>query len=83
MDKMKTKKEHEELSKQADKTDDDLKMVAEILKSFPGDKYIIKRVCGSCYLVHCKKSIDKTSLKVGTRLALDFTTLKIIRILPH
>ena len=85
-----TKKEHEELSKQADKTDDHLKMVqntgqhvAEILKSFPDDKYIIKTVGGSRYLVHCKKSIDKTRLKVGTRVALDFTTLTIMRILPH
>ena len=85
-----TKKEHEALSKQADKSDDHLKMVqntgqfiAEILKAFPDDKYIVKTVNGSRYLVHCKKSIDKTRLKVGTRVALDFTTLTIMRILPH
>ena len=85
-----TRKEHEELSKQADKTDEHLKMVqntgqhtAEILKAFPDDKYIIKTSGGSRYLVHCKKSIDKSRLKVGTRVALDFTTLTIMRILPH
>ena len=85
-----TKKEQEALSKQADKSDDHLKMVqntgqfiAEILKAFPDDKYIVKTVNGSRYLVHCKKSIDKTRLKVGTRVALDFTTLTIMRILPH
>ena len=46
-----TKKEHEALSKQADKSDDHLKMVqntgqfiAEILKAFPDDKYIVKTV---------------------------------------
>ena len=85
-----TQKEHEELSKQADKTDDHLKMVqnigqhiAEILKAFPDDKYIIKTINGSRYLVHCKKSVDKSRLKVGTRVALDFTTLTIMRILPH
>jgi 26S proteasome regulatory subunit T4 len=84
------KKEYDSLSKQADKSDDHLKMVqntgqyiAEILKAFPDDKYIIKTVNGSRYLVHCKKSIDKTRLKVGTRVALDFTTLTIMRILPH
>ena len=85
-----TRKEHQNLSKQADKSDEHLKMVqntgqfiGEILKAFPDDKYIAKTVNGSRYLVHCKKSIDKTRLKVGTRIALDFTTLTIMRILPH
>ena len=84
------KKEHENLSKQADKSEDHLKMVqnmgqfiGEILKSFPDDKYIVKTIAGSRYLVHCKKSIDKSKLKVGTRIALDFTTLTIVRVLPH
>ena len=81
-----TKKEHEALSKQADKSDDHLKMVqntgqfiAEILKAFPDDKYIVKTVNGSRYLVHCKKSIDKTRLKVGTRVALDFTVYNMMK----
>ena len=85
-----TKKEHDELSKLADKTDDHLKMVqntgqyvAEILKSFPDEKYIVKTVSGSRFLVHCKKAVDKSKLKVGTRVALDFSTLTIMRILPH
>ena len=85
-----TQKEHEELSKQADKTDEHLKMVqntgqhiAELLKSFPDDKYIVKTINGARYLVHCKKAVDKSRLKVGTRVALDFTTLTIMRILPH
>ena len=85
-----TKKEHETLSKQVDKTEDHLNMVqntgqfiGEILKAFPDDKYIVKTINGSRYLVHCKKSIDKSRLKVGTRVALDFTTLTIMRILPH
>ena len=84
------KKEHENLSKQADKSEEHLKMVqnmgqfiGEILKSFPDDKYIVKTIAGSRYLVHCKKSIDKSKLKVGTRIALDFTTLTIVRVLPH
>ena len=84
------KKEHTSLSKQADKSDDYQKIIqntgqfiGEILKSFPDDKYIVKTINGSRYLVHCKKAIDKTRLKVGTRVALDFTTLTIMRILPH
>ena len=85
-----TKKEHQDLSKQADKTEAHLNMVqnhgqyiAEILKAFPDDKYIVKTVGGSRFLVHCKKAIDKSRLKVGTRVALDVTTLTIMRILPH
>ena len=85
-----TEKEHKELSKQADKTEAHLNMVqnhgqyiGEILKAFPDDKYIVKTVGGSRFLVHCKKAIDKTRLKVGTRVALDVTTLTIMRILPH
>ena len=84
------RKEHTTLSKQADKSDDYQKIIqntgqfiGEILKSFPDDKYIVKTINGSRYLVHCKKAIDKTRLKVGTRVALDFTTLTIMRILPH
>ena len=54
-----------------------------IFYGFPDDKYIVKTINGSRYLVHCKKAIDKTKLKVGTRVALDFTTLTIMRILPQ
>ena len=85
-----TKKEYDELSKLADKTDDHLKMIqntgqhiGEVLKAFPDDKYIIKTINGNRYLVHCKKAVDKSKIKVGTRVALDFSTLTIMRILPH
>ena len=57
--------------------------IAEILKAFPDDKYIVKTVGGSRFLVHCKKAIDKSRLKVGTLAALDVTTLTVMRILPH
>ena len=87
---LETRKEHKELEKKADKTDDHLKMVqntgqfiAEILKTLPDEKYIVKLVSGSRFVVQCKKAVDKTKLKVGTRVALDFTTLTIMRILPH
>ena len=44
---------------------------------------IIKLLNGPRYVVTCKKSIDPKNLKVGTRVALDFSTLTIMRILPR
>ena len=38
---------------------------------------------GPRYVVTCKKAIDTKDLKVGTRVALDFSTLTIMRILPR
>lgn len=34
-------------------------------------------------MVTCKKAINRDMLKVGTRVALDFITLTIMRILPR
>jgi 26S proteasome regulatory subunit T4 len=44
---------------------------------------IIKLLNGPRYVVTCKKSIDRAKLKVGIRVALDFSTLTIMRILPR
>ena len=84
------RKEHKELEKKADRSDDHVKMIqntgqyiGEILKNLPDEKYIVKLASGSRCVVQCKKAIDKTKLKVGTRVALDFQTLTIMRILPH
>jgi 26S proteasome regulatory subunit T4 len=38
---------------------------------------------GPRYVVTCKKAIDHSKLKVGVRIALDFSTLTIMRILPR
>jgi 26S proteasome regulatory subunit T4 len=85
-----TKKEFVQLRDEADKTDEYLKtiqntgqLIGEILKKIDEDKYICKLVNGPRYVVNCKKAIDRDRLKVGTRIALDFTTLTIMRILPH
>jgi 26S proteasome regulatory subunit T4 len=85
-----TKKEFVQLRDEADKTDEYLKtiqntgqLIGEILKKIDEDKYICKLVNGPRYVVNCKKAIDRERLKVGTRIALDFTTLTIMRILPH
>jgi len=44
---------------------------------------IVKLLNGPRYVVTCKKAIDQSLLKVGTRIALDFSTLTIMRILPR
>ena len=85
-----TKEEHADLQKQADKTEEHLKMIqctpqflGEILKAMPEEKFIIKLVNGLRFLVNHKKAIDPKKLKVGTRIALDMVTLTIMRILPQ
>jgi len=85
-----TKKEFIQLRNEAEKTDEHLKtiqntgqLIGEILKKIDEDKYICKLVNGPRYVVNCKKAIERERLKVGTRIALDFTTLTIMRILPH
>ena len=40
---------------------------------------IVKATNGPRYVVGCRRQIDKTKLKSGTRVALDMTTLTIMR----
>ena len=86
----KTRSEFTSLREEADKTDEHLKtiqntgqLIGEILKKIDEDKFITKLVNGPRYVVNCKKAIDRSKLKVGTRISLDFSTLTIMRILPH
>ena len=44
---------------------------------------IVKATNGPRYVVGCRRQIDKTKLKLGTRVALDMTTLTIMRYLPR
>lgn len=44
---------------------------------------IVKATNGPRYVVGCRRQIDKTKLKAGTRVALDMTTLTIMRYLPR
>lgn len=76
--------------KQADKTEEYLKniqntgqMIGEVLKHHDEEKVVVKLLTGPRYLVTYKNAIDPADLKVGTRVALDFTTLTIMRILPR
>merc|ERR1712025_1034068 len=77
-------------TKAYDKSENDLKalqsvgqIVGEVLKQLTEDKFIVKATNGPRYVVGCRRQIDKTKLKSGTRVALDMTTLTIMRYLPR
>jgi 26S proteasome regulatory subunit T4 len=44
---------------------------------------IVKASSGPRYVVGCRSKVDKVALKQGTRVALDMTTLTIMRMLPR
>lgn len=44
---------------------------------------IVKATNGPRYVVGCRRQLDKAKLKAGTRVALDMTTLTIMRYLPR
>ncbi|XP_012519198.1 PREDICTED: 26S protease regulatory subunit 10B [Propithecus coquereli] len=71
-----------ELTKQYEKSENDLKalqsvgqIVGEVLKQLTEEKFIVKATNGP--------RLDKSKLKPGTRVALDMTTLTIMRYLPR
>ena len=47
------------------------------------EKFIVKATNGPRYVVGCRRTVDKDKLKQGTRVALDMTTLTIMRCLPR
>lgn len=53
------------------------------MKQLTEDKFIVKATNGPRYVVGCRRQLDKTKLKSGTRVALDMTTLTIMRYLPR
>lgn len=58
-------------------------LIGEVLRAVDDEKFIVKGPTGTRYLVGCRKSIPRGKLKLGTRVALDITTLTIVRILPR
>ncbi|KAH8379413.1 hypothetical protein KR009_004779 [Drosophila setifemur] len=81
---------HKALSALYEKSEDDLKalqsvgqMLGEILKQLTPDNFIVKASNGPRYVVGCRRQINKAKLKAGTRVALDVTTLTIMRYLPR
>jgi 26S proteasome regulatory subunit T4 len=78
------------LCKDYDKSENDLKalqsvgqIVGEVLKQLTEEKFIVKATNGPRYVVGCRRQLDKEKLKAGTRVALDMTTLTIMRYLPR
>ncbi|CAL5221544.1 g3756 [Coccomyxa viridis] len=76
--------------KEYDKTEDDLKalqsvgqIIAEVLRQLDEERFIVKASSGPRYVVGCRNKVDKEKLTAGTRVALDMTTLTIMRYLPR
>merc|ERR1711879_498407 len=73
-----------------EKSEDDLKalqsvgqIIGEVLKDLGDEKYIVKATNGPRYVVGCRRTVDKEKVKQGARVALDMTTLTIMRCLPR
>jgi 26S proteasome regulatory subunit T4 len=47
------------------------------------ERFIVKASSGPRYVVGCRNRVDKSKLVAGTRVALDMTTLTIMRALPR
>jgi len=72
------------------KTEDDLsalqsvgQIIGDVLKRLDNDRFIVKASSGPRYVVGCRSRLNHDKLKPGTRVALDMTTLTIMRILPR
>lgn len=58
-------------------------IIGEILKDLGDEKFIVKATNGPRYVVGCRRTVDRSKVKQGTRVALDMTTLTIMRCLPR
>jgi len=83
-------KDKEAKKKKLDQTDNYLKNIesigqpiGEVLQILGEDRILIKAATGPRYIVGCRPKIDKSKLKIGTRIALDATTYTIMQILPR
>ncbi|XP_034657651.1 26S proteasome regulatory subunit 10B [Drosophila subobscura] len=81
---------HKVLNVEYEKSEDALnsmqsvgQMLGEVMKQLTPDNFIVKSSSGPRYVVGCRRQIDKSRLKAGTRVALDITTLTIMRYLPR
>ncbi|CAD5215717.1 unnamed protein product [Bursaphelenchus xylophilus] len=84
------RRKEQEMQKEHEKSENDIKslqsvgqIVGEVLKQLTEEKFIVKATNGPRYVVGCRRSINKELLKQGTRVALDMTTLTIMRQLPR
>eukprot|EP00545_Synedropsis_sp_CCMP1620_P007566 CAMPEP_0119007590 /NCGR_PEP_ID=MMETSP1176-20130426/3113_1 /TAXON_ID=265551 /ORGANISM="Synedropsis recta cf, Strain CCMP1620" /LENGTH=426 /DNA_ID=CAMNT_0006959771 /DNA_START=63 /DNA_END=1343 /DNA_ORIENTATION=- len=72
------------------KTEDDLsalqsvgQIIGDVLKRLDAERFIVKASSGPRYVVGCRTRLDPLKLMPGTRVALDMTTLTIMRVLPR
>jgi len=73
-----------------EKTEDDLsalqsvgQIIGDVLKRLDRERFIVKASSGPRYVVGCRTRLNHEKLKPGTRVALDMTTLTIMRVLPR
>ncbi|KAJ6783886.1 hypothetical protein PWT90_04936 [Aphanocladium album] len=78
------------LQKEFDRTEENIKalqsvgqIIGEVLKQLDEERFIVKASSGPRYVVGCRSKVDKAKMKQGTRVALDMTTLTIMRMLPR
>lgn len=79
-----------DLVKEYERTEEDLKaiqsvgmLIGDVLKQMDDERFIVKASSGPRYVVGCRTKLDKSKLKQGTRVALDMTTLTIMRPMPR
>lgn len=58
-------------------------IIGEVLKQLDEERFIVKASSGPRYVVGCRSKVDKSKLRQGARVALDMTTLTIMRMLPR
>ncbi|KAL9086025.1 MAG: hypothetical protein Q9159_004418 [Coniocarpon cinnabarinum] len=58
-------------------------IIGEVLKQLDDERFIVKASSGPRYVVGCRNKVEKAKLKQGVRVALDMTTLTIMRMLPR
>jgi 26S proteasome regulatory subunit T4 len=84
------REDNKSLTARYQKTEDDLtalqsvgQIIGDVLKRLSEDKFIVKASSGPRYVVGCRSRLSTAALKPGTRVALDMTTLTIMRLLPR
>lgn len=82
--------ESRQLKRDYEKTEDDLKalqsvgqIIGEVLRQLDEEKFSVKASSGPRYVVGCRAKVEKDKLLKGVRVALDMTTLTIMRVLPR
>eukprot|EP00210_Caulerpa_lentillifera_P002035 g1950.t1 len=86
----KQRTELRDLQRDFDKSEDELKalqsvgqIIGEVLRQLDDERYIVKASSGPRYVVGVRSKLDKAKLISGARVALDMTTLTIMRALPR